>query len=106
MISAAQYIETIRLFLRHGDLVTVAKMMNDHGVSYQEVVQIVTQYRRRQRTRYLIGALASLAASGIFFWVTFLLLQSTDRFSPPLTGVGCGFALIGVGCVYRVIVPR
>jgi hypothetical protein len=106
MIHEAQYLETIRLFVRHGDLMMVAKMMNDHGISHQEVVQIVAQYRRRQRKRYLVSALAAWAASGLGFWAAFLVLENTDRFSSPLVGIGLGFAVIGSGCLYRIIKPR
>jgi uncharacterized membrane protein YgdD (TMEM256/DUF423 family) len=101
-----QYNEIIKLYQIHHDIETVAKMMNDKGVSYSEVKSIVKKFQNSQRKSYLIGAIGSLAMGGIILSVNGLMAMYSDRIFPILTILGGVIFMIGLWCGFRVIFPK
>ena len=98
--------QTIRLYLQQMDVQAVAGLMNEQGMSYQEVAHIIRSYKRRQRLRYLVGFLAFTLTGCIGFWIEFEILKQMDRFYWPLVGASLGLLGGGIGCLYRVARPR
>lgn len=96
--------EIFKLYQQHGDVAHIAEHMNGLGVSYQEVMQVIAPYRRRQRRRYLLGMIASWIGGTIALWVVWEVMKSTDRFYAPAVGVGLCLYGVGLGCLYRILV--
>ena len=102
----AQYNEVIKLYQIHHDIETVAKMMNDKGVSYSEVKSIVNKFQNGQRKSYLIGAIGSLTMGGIILSINGLMAVYSDKIVPILTILGGIIFMIGLWCGFRSLFPK
>lgn len=101
-----QYNQIIKLYQIHHDAETVAKMMNDKGVSYAEVRSVIQKFRNGERKSYLIGAIGSLAIGGGILIGNGFMAMYLDKIFPILTVIGAGFFMIGLWCGFRVFFPK
>lgn len=106
MLSVDDQYEIVRQFKMTGDLEQVAEQMNERGLSYSEVSEVVSDYLAKERGFYAKSAalclLLGLATGG----AAAALAVSSGGLPLKLSALSAFMLVVAGWCGYRTINPK